>query len=176
MTQSGRRILQVRLIAVALALACLTPASAAAQQIIYLVRHAERADQAAPGGAMQAQTDPLLSAEGEARARRLAAMLKDAGISAVYATEYRRTQDTVKPLAAAVGLEVRSNPARDTDGLVARLRAEHAADVVLVAGHSNTVPAIIKALGGPDLTIAEMEYDNLFVFVPATRTLSRIRF
>ncbi len=72
-------------------------------------------------------------------------------------------------------MEAVPNPARDTDGLVARLRAEHAGGVVLLVGHSNTVPAIIKALGGPDVTIGDMEYDNLFIFVPATRTLSRIR-
>jgi broad specificity phosphatase PhoE len=152
------------------------PVEASGQQLVYLVRHAERADQAAPGGQMQAQTDPLLSAAGEARANKLAAMLKDAGITAIFATEYHRTQDTAQPLAAALGMEAVPNPARDTDGLVARLRAEHAGGVVLLVGHSNTVPAIIKALGGPDVTIGDMEYDNLFIFVPATRTLSRIRY
>ena len=150
--------------------------AAAQPQLVYLVRHAERADQTPAGANMQAQTDPLLSAAGEARAARLAAMLKDAGITAIFATEYHRTQDTARPLAAALGIEVGENPARDTDGLVARLRAAHAGDVVLLVGHSNTVPAIIKALGGPDVAIAETEYDNLFIFVPATGTLSRIRF
>jgi len=40
-------------------------------------------------------------------------------------------------------------------------------------GHA---PDIIKALGGPDVTIGDLEYDNLFVLVPATQTLSRIRY
>lgn len=153
-----------------------TPLVASAQELVYLVRHAERADQGAPGGQMQTQTDPLLSAAGEARAKRLAAMLRDAGVTSVFATEYRRTQDTARPLAAGLGLEVSVNPARDTAGLVARLRDRHADGVVLLVGHSNTVPDIIKALGGPDVTIEDLEYDNLFIFIPATQTLSRIRY
>jgi len=159
-----------------LPLTVLVPAGASAQQLVYLVRHAERADQGAAAGGMQAQSDPLLSAAGEARARRLATMLADAGIKAVFATEYRRTRDTAVPLAAEIGLEVQTNPARDTAGLVARLRADHAGEIVLLVGHSNTVPEIIKALGGPEVTIGELEYDNLFVFIPATNTLSRIRY
>jgi broad specificity phosphatase PhoE len=147
-----------------------------AQQLVYLVRHAERADQGAPAGQMMAQTDPPLSIVGEARANQLAAMLRDAGITAVFASEYRRTQDTVKPLAARLRLEVQAHPARDTEGLVARLRSAPAAGVVLVAGHSNTLPDIIKALGGPEITIAEAEYDNIFIFVPATKALTRIRY
>ncbi|HUF46558.1 MAG TPA: phosphoglycerate mutase family protein [Vicinamibacterales bacterium] len=160
----------------ALVLPVMLSADASAQQVVYLVRHAERADQQAPGGQMMAATDPPLSPAGEARATRLAAMLKDAGISTIFTTDYRRTRDTGAPLAASLGKSVVVHPARDTPGLVARLRAEHSRDVVLVVGHSNSVPDIIKALGGPTITIAESEYDNLFVFVPATGALSRIRF
>ena len=49
-------------------------------------------------------------------------------------------------------------------------------DVVLVVGHSNTLPAILKALAGVDVAIADNEYDNLFVVVPATGTMTRIRY
>jgi len=59
--------------------------------------------------------------------------------------------------------------------VIAKIR-EHAEDTVFVVGHSNTVPAIIKALGGPDVTIGDNEYDNLFIWVPATKTLTRIRY
>jgi len=48
--------------------------------------------------------------------------------------------------------------------------------MVLVVGHSNTIPAVVKALGGPEVTIGENEYDNLFILVPGTGTLSRIKF
>jgi hypothetical protein len=46
---------------------------------------------------------------------------------------------------------------------------------VLIVGHSNTVPATIAALGGPKVMVAETDYGSVFVYVPATRTLSRLR-
>ncbi len=155
-------------------LVSIAPAPASAQQLVYLVRHAERAD----GGSMAAtaQTDPLLSDVGKARAERLAVMLAEAGITAIYATQYHRTRDTGQPLATKLGLIVQTHPSRDTPGLVAKLKASHANDIVLVIGHSNSVPDAIKALGGPEFTMADDEYGTLFVLVPATGALSRIRF
>jgi broad specificity phosphatase PhoE len=160
-------------IAMSLAVLCL-PTVAPAQKLVYVVRHAERAD----GGAslMQAQSDPPLSEEGRARAAKLAAMLADAGIRGIFATEFRRTQDTARPLASKLGLALEQVSSKDTEELVRKLRSEHANDVVLIVGHSNTVPAIIKALGGPPVTVADNEYDNLFILVPETGTLTRIRF
>ena len=43
--------------------------------------------------------DPDLSDAGRARAESLANVLKDAGITAIYATELKRTQQTAAPLA-----------------------------------------------------------------------------
>ena len=152
----------------------LLPALASAQHLVIVVRHAERAD----GGAMATtkQTDPLLSAEGEARAKRLAAMLADSGITAIYATEYKRTQDTAKPIAERLGLKVQTQKGQDSAGLVALLKAQHSKDVVLVVGHSNTIPEVIKMLGGPAVTIPDSEYDTIYFLVPATGTLSKIRY
>jgi broad specificity phosphatase PhoE len=170
----ARRLVACVVVVAAGLLAAAPPA--AAQKLVYVVRHAERADGGAASGQMATQTDPPLSAAGEARATRLAAMLADAGVRAVFATEYRRTQDTGKPLAARLGVAVEATPSRDVPALVSRLKATHADDIVLVVGHSNTVPAIIKALGGPDVTIGDDEYDSIFVVVPATGTTSRIRY
>ena len=76
------------MIAIALAAIVLfTPAVSLAQKLVFVVRHAERADTG-----MQAQTDPPLSAAGESRAQKLAAMLADAGVKDVFATEFKRTQ------------------------------------------------------------------------------------
>jgi broad specificity phosphatase PhoE len=150
------------------------PPAIQAQKLVFIVRHAERADGGAPR--MQAQADPLLSPMGEARAAKLAVMLRDAGIQAIYVTEYRRTQDTAKPLATQLGLEPRQYSSRDTDALVRRLHDENIRDIVLVVGHSNTVPAVIKALGGREVALADDEYDNLFILEPGTGVLTRIRF
>lgn len=150
------------------------PALASAQMVI-LVRHAERADAGTPAGAaMQGNPDPELSAAGKARAQKLAGMLKDAGVTAIYTTQYIRTKDTAKPLADLLKMTPEVIQSRDADGLVAKIKAQPKG-VVLVVGHSNSVPAIIKALGGPDVTIGESEYDNLFFLAPGG-LLTRIRF
>ena len=148
-------------------------APAAAQQLVIVVRHAERAD----GGSksMQAQEDPLLSAAGEARAQRLAAMLADAGVKAIFATEYKRTQDTGKPLAARLGLTVQASKGNDAGALVAKIKAAHARDVVLVIGHSNTVPSVVKAFGGGAVTVADDDYSSVFVVAPSTGAVTRLR-
>ena len=160
-----------------LALVCaLVPAAVSAQKLVLLVRHAERADAGAGAAMAGAPVDPPLSAAGQVRAQRLATMLADAGITAIYATEFKRTQDTAKPVAAALGIAVQTMAARDTDALVATLKGAKATDVVLVVGHSNTVPAVIKALGGPDISIADDEYSALFVLVPSTGALTKIRY
>jgi broad specificity phosphatase PhoE len=130
----------------------------AAQDAIFIVRHAERAD---------ASADSPLSPAGEARARHLAALLKDAGITQILTTDVRRTMQTAAPLADALHLTAAALKAGDQDAILARLHAASAGDRILVVGHSNTVPALLHALGiTPDVAIADADYDNLFVVVP----------
>ena len=135
------------------------PALAEAQKLVIVVRHAERADGGAGAAPMTAApADPLLSAAGEARASRLAGLLAESGITAIFATEFKRTQDTAKPVAAKLGLTPQIVKAADTSALLGRLKASHANDTVLVVGHSNTMPGIIKGLTGRDVTIADSQY------------------
>lgn len=143
---------------------------ASAQSTVFVVRHAERADMAAATPA----SDPDLSAAGRARAESLARMLADAGIGAVFVTEYKRTQQTAAPLAQARRLTPTIIVAKDTAALVARLKQSPVP--VLVVGHSNTVPEILTALGAsPAVTIPDTEYDNLFI-VPPSSPVIRLRF
>jgi phosphohistidine phosphatase SixA len=135
---------------------CVAPARA--QEAIYIVRHAERASD-----------EPLspLSAEGHARAARLAGILRDAGITAIFVTEYERVAQTAQPTAARLGLTPAVNKADDTPGLVEKVRALGPSARVLIAGHSDTVPKILAALGySAPVTIAKGEYDNLFIVMP----------
>jgi broad specificity phosphatase PhoE len=93
--------------------------------------------------------------------------LNDAGISVIYGTEMRRTTQTAELLAKALNIDVKIHPRRDMDGLISRLRTQHAHDRVLIVSHSLRVPRLLKALGYPqDITIASKEYDNLFVIIP----------
>ncbi len=149
----------------------LIPALASAQKMVILTRHAERAD----GQATMGASDPPLSAAGAARAEKLASMLADAGVTAIFTTEYRRTKATAAPLAAKLKLTPEVVAAARTATVIEKIKA-HANDTVFVVGHSNTVASIIKALGGPDVAIGDTEYDNLFLYVPATKTLTRIRY
>ena len=150
------------------------PAEAKAQMVM-VVRHAERADGGAGAGtSMTASPDPELSDAGKARARKLAAMLADAGVTAIYTTEFLRAKDTAAPLAAKIGVTAEVVPARDADALIARIKS-HKTGAVLVVVHSNTVPAIIRALGGSVVSVGDDEYDSLF-FVAANGTTTRIRF
>ena len=161
----------------ALLIALAVPTIANAQQLVLFVRHAERADGGpAPGAMTGAPADPLLSPAGQARAVKLATMLADAGIKAIFATEFHRTQDTGKPLAAKLGIAVQAIPGNDAAGLVAKVKASNPKDVVLIIGHSNTVPAAIKALGGPAVTMRDDEYDAIYVLNPATGACTLIRY
>ena len=169
-------VLHRRLALAVFALLVGAPGVARAQQTLIFVRHAERADAGAPSAMSTAPADPLLSALGQARAERLAMMLRDSGIKAIYATEFHRTQDTAAPLASKLHLTVQTVPASDTAALVAKIKGDHARDVVLVVGHSNTLPDAIKAFGGPPVTIGDQEYDAIFVLNPASGTLTLIRY
>ena len=124
---------------------------------VILIRHAEKIID--PNNA-----DPDLSPAGQARAQELVRMFGDAGINAIYATQYKRTQQTVKPLADKLGLPVVQVNSRSTAELVTQIRSQHAGQIVFIAGHNSTVPEIVFALGGPQYpVIPESEYDNLYV-------------
>ena len=91
-------------------------------------------------------------------------MFTDAGINAIYATQYKRTQETVKPLADRLGLPINQVNAKNTGDLLTQIRAQHSGQTIFIAGHNNTVPEIIAAAGGPQYPIIpESEYDNLFI-------------
>lgn len=107
-------------------------------------------------------------------------MLADAGITAVFATQYRRTVDTARPLATRLGVPIVEIPAGRHAELLEAARAAGPAARVLIVGHSDTVPELLAALGDRvSVTIAKGEYDNLFVVVPGAKTepvVVRLRF
>jgi len=124
---------------------------------VILIRHAEKViDPNNP--------DVDLSPAGQERAQELVRMFADSGVNAIYATQYKRTQETVKPLSDRLGLPVTIVNSSGTSELVRQIHADHRGQTILVSGHNNTVPEIIAALGGPQLpVIPESEFDNLYV-------------
>lgn len=124
---------------------------------IILVRHAEK-------NIEPNNPNPNLSPAGQARAQELVRVLGNAGITAIYATQFVRTQQTAQPLATHLGLPVTQIEAGKTDQLVSQIITNNRGGVAFVAGHNNTVPAAISALGGGEVPIIpENEYDNLYI-------------
>lgn len=125
---------------------------------VFVVRHAEKADLSDP--------DTPLSIAGEARAHALAATLKSKGVKAVYATEFKRTQQTAVPAAKDAGVEVTVITNADRATLLERVRAVPMGSAALIVGHSNTVPEIVRELSGETVDgINEDEFDNLYEVV-----------
>lgn len=128
---------------------------------VILVRHAERAP--------EPPRDPVLSDAGIRRSHDLAAALRYAGVTAIVSTQFQRTRLTAVPLAAALGIEPRiimagGGATSHADSVASVVRAHGPGEVVLVVGHSNTIPAIVAALGGPRFPdYCENQYSDLVV-------------
>jgi 2,3-bisphosphoglycerate-dependent phosphoglycerate mutase len=151
----------MRHLAAAVLMVVVSAASAAAQPLVFLVRHAERAD-AGMAAAKVAGADPDLSGAGISRANSLAAMLKDARIRTVITTEYKRTKQTGDPVATAAGVPLTTIDSKDVAGLLKKISSS--TGNVLVVGHSHTLPEVLKGLGVTEpVTIGEDEFDSLFV-------------
>ena len=117
----------------------------------------------------------VLSEEGVAHAERLAELLERAGLAAIYVSQAKRTQETAAPVAAATGLEPRVIPAEQRSKLLRRLKWRHRGEVVLVVGHSNTLPDIVQALTGVAVPpIDEQEYDRVHVAILSPGTTARL--
>jgi len=122
---------------------------------VFIVRHAEKVANGA---------DPSLTEAGRERAESLAALLRDAGITAIFSSEFRRTQETAAPLAKRLGLSVTVVPGKDLDALLSKVRALAPDGRALIVGHSNTVPELAQRLTG--VTVGELtdaDYDRLYV-------------
>lgn len=156
-----RRRLQLVVIYVAIAVGLAWFFESQATTTIIFVRHAEKA--ATPAD------NPELSPAGEARAAELARQMVDAdviaGVDAIYATPFRRTQATAAPLAAALDLPITSYDPDDNEAVLADILDKHKGEIILVVGHSNTLPGLIADLGASKRVppIDEDEYDNLYL-------------
>jgi broad specificity phosphatase PhoE len=113
---------------------------------ILFVRHAETDAAMAEGG------DPPLNARGRARAELLADFLENvdviAGVDAIYASEYQRTQQTADPLAKRLGLPIETADQSDIVGFMANVLHKHQGEIVLVVSHSNLIAPLIDEIHG----------------------------
>lgn len=134
--------------------------SAASTTTVFVMRHAEKAT--------LPPDDPLLSPVGEARAMALAEHFgrapKGLGIDTIYVSQYRRSQETVRPLANRLGIPVIVVPAEEPETVARRALDENRGGRVLIVGHSDTVPSIVEELSGDDVPkMPETDYGIVYV-------------
>ncbi len=124
---------------------------------IFFIRHAEKNPHPVGG-------DSGLNTRGLVRAQVLTHVLRDAGVTEIYSSQFGRSRLTVEPLAQAMGDSVRIYDANDLPGLAARLRSLATGTTVLVVGHSDTIPQTIEELIGRRPPEGEpVDYDRMYV-------------
>lgn len=123
---------------------------------IFLVRHAEKAD--------DGSKDPDLNETGKVRAENIATILSTASVDFVYSTDYKRTRQTGLPLAKQIGKEIITYDPKDTSALD-KIIEESGTSRILIVGHSNTIPGLVNQLIDDEKysQLEEMEYDKLFI-------------
>lgn len=142
-------------LAAGLAASTAPSASAEASPTVFIVRHAEKEATGA---------DPSLTEAGRERAEALAALLADVGVTAIFTSEFKRTQETAAPLAKRLGLSVTVVPGRDLDTLLSKVRALPADGRALIVGHGNTAPELAHRLTGVKVAeLTDADYDRLYV-------------
>lgn len=133
---------------------------------VVLVRHAEKE--------LSSIEDPPLTPEGEHRAQLLARMFGEregpGRIAAVFASDTRRAQRTATPLADRLGLQVTTTKGDDYERILRLIRGEYRGKAVLIVGHSNTVPELVRRLARAENIpeIPDGEYGTLYVVTAPT--------
>ncbi len=107
---------------------------------IVFVRHAEKGT--------DDPKDPSLSDVGKKRAAAIAKLLSREKPTHIFASEYKRTKQTIEPFATACKIAITERPAANTAKLIAELASLPEGSFAVVVGHSNTIPKIVAELGG----------------------------
>lgn len=143
--------------------------------LVIFVRHAEKSvDPANPRN-----PDPSLSAEGRARAQRLAELLQDSDIDTVFTTTLARTRLTAQPVldaATAAGrhVDVTALSPSSAPSTVAWAIRSAPGRSILVVSHSNLIPPILQELGGWTVPpMAESEYDTIYIATITSENVER---
>ncbi len=148
-------------------LVCLSSFAGSAQEkfllkkgSVYIVRHSEK----------EAGTDPVLSNKGYLRTGYLVSVFnynkKENAIDRIYVTQFRRTQLTADSMRLQLNVDTVHYVADNSgEGLLKVLNKYKGDQNILVIGHSNTIPVILRRLGIDHVTITinDPEYDNLFM-------------
>ena len=121
-----------------------------------LIRHAEKGN--------DGTEDPDLTEQGISRAEQLSGMLRNTPIAAIYATNFKRTRNTVAPLARIHDTKVQPYEAFKPE-VIEDMLEKHRGGTVLISGHSNTTPWTANLLTGTETykDYAESEYGIILI-------------
>ncbi len=156
-----KRLTQIFVIYTAIAIGLAWFFESQATTTIIFVRHAEQAS--------HAEADPSLSEAGQRRVAELTRQLADAdvvaGIDAIYSTALKRATETAEPLADRLDLPINIYDGADTETVLTEILKAHKGEIILVVGHSNTVPELIANLGASKKVppIERGEFDNIYI-------------
>lgn len=126
----------------------------------YVVRHAEK--QTVPANA----SDPALTEAGVQRSKDLNAYFGKKKPDSIFVSKYLRTQQTAAATASAANISNVVINQTDTNAIDAFSNRPYQSGKkkILIVGHSNTVPRIVKGLSGQTFNaIQDNEYDNLYI-------------
>jgi broad specificity phosphatase PhoE len=92
-------------------------------------------------------------------------------------SDTRRTQQTAAPLAARLGLQPVVVPGKDVAALANHAMHDHRGGAVLIVGHGNTIPQIVRRIGGLEVAaMAGDEFDDIYIVsVPTLGKASVLR-
>ncbi len=123
----------------------------------YLIRHAEKVR------TNKSDRDPKLNEKGILRALNWKEYFLDKDITKIYSTNYKRTLETVKPFQEAIGLAtiLYSPSSIDYKDFISSNKGE----IVLVVGHSNTIPNFVNELINDQVyaQIDDLNNSNLYI-------------
>lgn len=123
----------------------------------YLIRHAEkvRTD--------KSDKDPKLNEYGMLRAVKWQEYFSDKNISKIYSTNYKRTLETVKPIQESSDIIPIIYSPSDID--YKNFIMSNKIEVVLIVGHSNTIPDFVNELINENVysEIDDFNNSNLYV-------------
>lgn len=143
--------------------ACQSPASVHPLTTLYLVRHAEKIE--------DGSKDPNLTAQGQNRAKSLQQLFAKTDLNALYATPFKRTQSTLLPLADTLGLDIQTYAAdQPIAEFINDLLERHKGQHLFIAGHSNTIPAMLNVLLEKEVyqTFDHQQYEDVFMVTLST--------
>ncbi len=154
----------------AIVLGVFAPDMIAQKKTIVLVRHVEKDTSATAD-----KTDPELSQTGRDRALLMVKAVGKYKPDAIYSTNFKRSRDSVKPLAEKRKKEVQLYDPSNQQKLVDEVMASKFKKFVVV-GHSNTTPALANLFTKKEVfkQIPDTEYSVIWVIRMKNGVLEKV--